>query len=251
MASVEFSPNQAQDGGDHRTRAVDDRRPLVRGRLGGDDLRHQPEPRGHHHRGHPRDAEGRRAQPGPRLRVRRGLHAGVVRRRGRQARPVRADRRGLARQREDQRRRPLDGLRRQPHDRPADHHERVGRPARAEGRGRRRDRDVRHLRRHPRDEEQPDRRDGRARLPRLELEVEGRHPDRQHPRLPGPAGQHDRDADAPRLRARGDGTGARARRGRPPRQRCSAAPRTRAATARRSTRWGTSPPSTAPTTAAW
>ncbi len=83
------------------------------------------------------------------------------------------------------------------------------------------------------------------------LEVEGRHPDRQHPRLPGPAGQHDRDADAPRLRARGDGAGARARRGRAVPSACSAAPRTRAATAPRSTRWATSPPSTGPITAAW
>ena len=35
----------------------------------------------------------------------------------------------------------------------------------------------------------------------LELEVQGRHPDREHPRLPGAAGQHDRDARAPRVRA--------------------------------------------------
>ena len=47
---------------------------------------------------------------------------------------------------------------------------------------------------------------------------QGRHPDRQHPRLPRPAGQHDRDAHAPRLRARGHGAGARARRRRPARQ---------------------------------
>ena len=69
---------------------------------------------------------------------------------------------------------PLDGLRRQPRQRPADHDQRVGRPAGAQGRGGRRDRDLRDLRRHPGDEEQPDRRDGRARLPRLELEVQGR-----------------------------------------------------------------------------
>ena len=36
----------------------------------------------------------------------------------------------------------------------------------------------------------------------LELEVQGRHPDREHPGLPGAAGQHDRDARAPRVRAR-------------------------------------------------
>ena len=81
---------------------------------------------------------------------------------------------------------------------PADHHQRVDRPPRAEGRGGRRGRDLRHLRRHPGDEEQPDRRDGPARLPRLELEVQGRHPDRQHPRLPGAARQHHRDAAVPR-----------------------------------------------------
>ena len=47
-----------------------------------------------------------------------------------------------------------------------------------EGAGRARRRHVRDLRRHPRHGRQPDRRDGRARLPRLGLEVEGRHPDR-------------------------------------------------------------------------
>ena len=36
----------------------------------------------------------------------------------------------------------------------------------------------------------------------LGLEVQGRHPDREHPGLPGAAGQHDRDARAPRVRAR-------------------------------------------------
>ena len=81
---------------------------------------------------------------------------------------------------------------------PADHDDRVDRPARAEGgRGRRR-RHLRHLRRHPGDEEQPDRRDGPVGPPRPQLEVQGRHPDRQHPGLPGPAGQHHRDADVPR-----------------------------------------------------
>ena len=42
----------------------------------------------------------------------------------------------------------------------------------------RRRRHLRHLRRHPRHGRQPDRRHGRARLPRLGLEVQGRHPDR-------------------------------------------------------------------------
>ena len=119
---------------------------------------------------------------------------------------------GSRRQRGDQRRGPLDRVRRQPGQRPADHAERVDRPARPEGRGRRRGRDLRHLRRDPGDEEQPDRRDGRGRLPGLEVALEGRAPDHQHPRLPGAAGQHDRGADVPRVPPRGDGAGARARR---------------------------------------
>ena len=131
--------------------------------------------------------------------VGRGVHAGLVRRRGRQARPVRAGPRGLApatRRSTATATGPAIGV--NPDDRPADHDQRVDRPARAEGGGGRRGRDLRHLRRHPGDEEQPDRRDGPARLPGLELEVQGRPPDRQHPGLPGAARQHDRDADVPR-----------------------------------------------------
>ena len=105
------------------------------------------------------------------------------------------------------------GVRRQSVDRTADHDERVDRPPRAEGRRRGRGRDVRHLRRDPGDEEQPDRRDGRARLPRLELEVEGRPADRLHPGLSGAAGQHDRDAAVPRAAPRRTRAGAGARRG--------------------------------------
>src|SRR4030088_628926 len=51
-------------------------------------------------------------------------------------------------------------------------------PAGAEGPRLPRGRYVCVLRRHPRDGRQPDGRDGRSRLPRLGLEVEGRHPDR-------------------------------------------------------------------------
>ena len=65
--------------------------------------------------------------------------------------------RGLDPERGDQRRRPLDGHGHRPVDRPADHDQRVDRPAGAEGRGGRRRRHVRHVRRHPGDEEQPDR----------------------------------------------------------------------------------------------
>ncbi len=144
--------------------------------------------------------------------VGRGVHPGLVRRRGGQARPVRARHRGLDRQRGDQRRGPLDRLRRQPVQRPADHDQRVDRPARAEGGGGRRGRHLRDLRRDPGDEEQPDRRDGRARLPGLEVALEGRPAGHLHPRLPGAAGQHDRGADVPRVPPRRDGAGAGARR---------------------------------------
>ena len=67
---------------------------------------------------------------------------------------------------------------------------------------------LRHLRRHPGDEEQPDGRDGPVGPPRPQLEVQGRHPDREHPGLPGAAGQHHRDADVPVLRARRPRAGA-------------------------------------------
>ena len=46
----------------------------------------------------------------------------------------------------------------------------------------------------PRDAQQPDRRDGPARLPRPRLDVAPRDPDRQPARLPGAARQHHRDA---------------------------------------------------------
>ena len=76
-----------------------------------------------------------------------------------------------------------------------------------------RGRHLRHLRRHPGDEEQPDRRDGRARLSRLELEVESRAADRVHPRMPRPAGQHDRGAALPGAAPGRARAGAGARRG--------------------------------------
>jgi hypothetical protein len=123
-------------------------------------------------------------QPGPRLRVRRRLRPGLVRRRAGQARPLRPRSRGLARQREINGDGYWTGFGVNPSTGQPITDQRVGRPARAEGRRGGRRRDVRDVRRHPGDEEQPDGRDGRARLPRLELEVEGRHPDREHPRLP-------------------------------------------------------------------
>ena len=63
----------------------------------------------------------------------------------------------------------------------------------------RRGRDLRHLRRHPRDGRQPDRRDGRTRLSGLGLEEQGRNPDRLRPGLPDPPGQPVGDTDVPAL----------------------------------------------------
>ena len=66
---------------------------------------------------------------------------------------------------------------------------RVARPARAQGHRGRGRRHLRDVRRHPRDVRQPHGRDGRARLPRLGLEVQGRAADRVRPRLPDPPRQ--------------------------------------------------------------
>ena len=97
----------------------------------------------------------------------------------------------------------------------------------------------------------PTGRDGPGGLPRLELEVQGRHPDRQHPRLPGPGRQRHRDADVPRVRARGHGAAARARRA----AAAEVAVRAHGARGLQPRRLlpsrATSRPSTARTTAAW
>ena len=162
MGTVEFVPGQQAKEAMTAHVHLDDLGPGLRWGLRGDDLGDEPVARGHHPRGHPRHAPRGHPHAGARLRERGRVPPGLVRRRGRQARPVRPDPRGLGAEREDQRRGALGRDRRQPGERPADHHQRVDRPARAEGRGRGRDRHVRHLRRHPRDEEQPDRRDGPA-----------------------------------------------------------------------------------------
>ena len=154
-------------------------------------------------------------QPGVRLRDRRRAHARLVRRRRGQARPVRAGARGLGAQRGDQRRGPLGGVRRRSGHRPADHHQQLDRSARSEGRGGARARHMRGLRRDPGDAQQPDRRDGPARLPGLELGLPPGHPDRQPARLPGPARQHHRDAARPRAAARWAGADDRSRRAGP------------------------------------
>ena len=161
--------------------------------------------------------QDRGALAADRLRVRphrrrRRLPRVVLQGRPRRARAVRAGRRGLDPQREAARRGLLVRVRQRPDDRPADDHQRVARPAGAQGdRGRRR-RHLRDLRRHPRHGRQPDRRDGRARLPGLGLEVQGRHPDRLRARLPDPAGQPVRDAHLPALHGHRPGADDPARR---------------------------------------
>ena len=192
-------------------RAVDQRRTQLRRRLRVADGGHPAQHRGDRARRPPRAAAGRGALAADRLRVRprrrrRRLPRVVLQGRPRRARAVRAGGRGVDPQRAAARRGLLVRVRQRPGDRPADHDQRVARPARAEGHRHRGRRHLRHLRRHPRHGRQPDRRHGRARLPRLGLEVQGRHPDRLRPRVPRPAGQHVRDADLPALH--GDRPGA-------------------------------------------
>ena len=201
---------------------------------------------------YPRHAEGGRPQPGARLRGRPGVHAGLVRRRGR-ASSTRSCSiiEGSIPNEKINGEGHWTGIGRQPARTASRSRPTSGSTGCAEGGGRRRRRHLRHLRRHPGDEEQPDRRDGPARLPGLEVEVEGRPAGRLHPRLPGAAGQHDRDAALPRAAPRRAGAGARARRGSCGRSGCSGAPCARAATAPASPSRATSPPSTATTRAAW
>ena len=92
----------------------------------------------------------------------------------------------------------------------------VDRPAGAQGVGRRRRRDVRDVRRHPRDGGQPDGCHGSAGLPRLGVALEGRDPDRLHPRLPRPARQLHRDLALPPVPGGRAGADDPARRGAAP-----------------------------------
>ena len=88
----------------------------------------------------------------------------------------------------------------------------VDRPARAQGVGRRRDRDLRDLRRHPRDGRQPDRLHGPGRLPGLGLPLGRRAADRQRARLPGAARELHGDAHLAALPGRRAGARDPARR---------------------------------------
>ncbi len=199
-------------GRDGRPHPLDQRRTELRRRLGrphrGDPAQH----RGDRARCPPWSPEDRRPLAVDRLRVwpgrgRRRLHRVVLQGRSGGARAVRAGGRRFDPQREDQERGLLVRVRQQPRHRPADDDERVAGSPGAEGAGRAGRRHLRHLRRHTRHGRQPDRRHGRAGLPGLELEVEGRSAHRLRSRLPGPPGQHVRDHPVPALP--GDGPGAR------------------------------------------
>ena len=122
-------------GGQGGPHPLDHGRAGLRRRLGLDHGRHAAQ---HRRRGdgrHSRPAQGAPAQPGPGLRGRRRLHEVLVPGRGGQARPVRAGRRGVDPQREDQEGRLLGRARDRPSHRPADHDLRVDRPPRARRRG--------------------------------------------------------------------------------------------------------------------
>src|SRR5690606_37606600 len=173
--------------------------------------------RGRGQRAHPGTAEGEPAQQGAvAVAGRRGLPGAVPRGGPRRAGAVHLRRRGLDPQREDQRGRVLDVVRQRPGHRRAAHAELVDRPARAAGLGGRRGRDVRDVRRHPRDGGQPDRVHGPRRLPRRGLPVGGRSADRQRAGLPRPAGELHGDAHMGALPRGGLGAPAAARRPAPP-----------------------------------
>ena len=90
-------------------RGVDDERAGLRRRHRRADGGDQPVARGAAHGRDPGHAGRRHLQPDARLRERRRAHAGLVRRRARAPRPLRARARGLGAQRADQRRGPLGG----------------------------------------------------------------------------------------------------------------------------------------------
>ena len=138
MAATEFVPNQAKTEG-ITAHVIWLTTGLSRRRQRGHDRRHEPEPRGHHHRRDPRHA-ARVVVHNTVLAVEPGVHAGVYDAEDGKLDPFVPRARGLGAEREDQRRRLLDGHGREPGERPAHHHQRVDRPAGAEGGGRRRGR---------------------------------------------------------------------------------------------------------------
>ena len=96
-------------------------------------------------------------------------------------------------------------FREQPGHRPAHDDQRVAGPPGPQGPGRAGRRHLRLLRRDPRHGRQPHRRHGRARLPGLGLEVQGRHPDRVRARVPDPPRQPVGDDPLPALPGHGPG----------------------------------------------
>ena len=131
----------------------------------------------------------------------------------------------------DQERRLLDRLRQQAGHRPADDVLGVDRRARAQGVGGARGRDVRDVRRHPRDGRKSDGRHGHPRLPRLGLEVERRRPDRVRSGLSDAARQPVGDDPLSAMAGRRPRADDSARRGGPSARGCSAVRFTKGATA--------------------
>ena len=200
--TVEFVPNQAEDGGDHRPRPVDDHGALLRGRLGGHDLGHQPEPRGHHHGRDPRHAEGGHPQPGARLRgrARSTSRPGTTPRRASSTRSSSSSRARSATRRSTARATGPASASTPTNGQPITTNEWVDRLAPkaaavvavgtcATYGG------IPAMKNNP---------TGAMGLPDYlgwNWKSKAGLPDREHPRLPGAAGQHDRDAAVPRLRS--------------------------------------------------
>ena len=171
----------------------------MRRRVDSDDGGAESEPRGPATRVLPGNAAADHPQPGVRVRDRRGLHDA----RGSTPPPGGWSRSSWcwrARSRTRSSVATVNG-RRSASTRArgsSDHDQSLDRSARTARRRRACDGHVRGLRGDPGDAQQPDRSDGLARPPGLGLEVAAGDPDRQPPRLSGPARQHHRDAAPPR-----------------------------------------------------
>ena len=114
---------------------LDHRRIELRRRFGVDHRRHAAQHRGRDPWRDSRSSQSASSQSGARLRKRRRVHEVLVQGGRRPTRSVRAGRRRLHPQREDQERRLLGRAGHRQENRPADHHLRMDRPAGAQGAG--------------------------------------------------------------------------------------------------------------------